>query len=230
MHVVPGYDDGAENIDEALEMLKLSEAQGVTEVFCTSHGGCCKEDREEYDAAFARLEQAASEEKINVRLHKGCEIRCAAAYMDDVIYGLENGIFVTLGDSKYVLAELYPNAKPSEALSIIKALIEGGYKPIIAHMERNYNITNAMVFVMIQSGALIQVNANSLVDDADVGARDRARNLLRNKHIHFVGSDAHRIDFRSPQIADGVQYILENSDSEYARQILSANLSLLIDN
>ena len=63
-----------------------------------------------------------------------------------------------------------------------------------------------------------------------MGARDRARNLLRNKHIHFVGSDAHRIDFRSPQIADGVQYILENSDSEYARQILSANLSLLIDN
>ena len=229
MHVVPGYDDGSESIEESLEMLRLAESQGVTDVFCTSHNGYSKEDGEQYQDSFARLEKAVNEENINIRLHKGCEVRCAAEYMDDIVYGVDTGIFSTLGNSKYVLTELYPDAKPSEALTIIKALTEHGYKPIIAHMERNYNITSLMVNLLIQSGALIQVNAHSFVDDSDTDIRERARNLLRNKYVHFIGSDAHRIDYRPPKIEAGVRYILENVDDEYASQILSANLSLLIE-
>ena len=229
MHVVPGYDDGSESIEESLEMLRLAESQGVTDVFCTSHNGYSKEDGEQYRDSFARLEKAVNEENINIKLHKGCEVRCAAEYMNDIIYGLDNGIFSTLGNSKYVLTELYPDAKPSEALTIIKALTKHGYKPIIAHMERNYNITSLMVRLLIQSGALIQVNAHSFADDSDRDVRERARELLLNKYVHFIGSDAHRIDYRPPKIEAGVRYILENVDDEYASQILSANLSLLLD-
>ena len=227
MHVVPGYDDGSESIEESLEMLRLAESQGVTDVFCTSHNGYSKEDGEQYQALFALLEKAANDEKIDIRLHKGCEVRCAAEYMDEIIYGLDNGIFSTLGNSKYVLTELYPDAKPSEALTIIKALTERGYKPIIAHMERNYNITSLMVNLLIQSGARIQVNAHSFADDSDMDVRERARELLRNKYVHFIGSDAHRIDYRPPHIAEGVQYIIDNVDEEYAAKILCGNATQL---
>ena len=228
MHVVPGYDDGAETMEESLEMLKLAESQGVTDVFCTSHNGYSKEDGEQYRASFGLLEKAVSAANINIRLHKGCEVRCAAEYMNDIIYGLDNGIFAKLGNSKHVLTELYPDAKPSEALSIIKKLTEHGYKPIIAHMERNYNITGIMVHLLIQSGALIQVNAHSFVEETDEDVRERARELLRNQQVHFIGSDAHRMDYRPPRIAAGVQYILENSNAEYATQIINGNLSLLL--
>ena len=229
MHVVPGYDDGAETIEESLEMLRLAELQGVTDVFCTSHNGYNKEDGEQYRASFDLLEKAAKDANINIRLQKGCEIRCADEYMDDIIYGLDNGIFATLGNSKYVLAELYPDAKPSEALNIIKTLTKHGYKPIIAHMERNYNITGVMVNLLIQSGALIQVNAHSFVEETDTDIRDRARELLCNQYIHFIGSDAHRMDYRPPRIVVGVQYILENSNAEYAAQIINGNLSVLLE-
>lgn len=227
MHVVPGYDDGSESIEESLEMLRLAESQGVTDVFCTSHNGYSKEDGDQYRASFARLEKAVSEEKINIRLHKGCEVRCAAEYMDDIVYGLDNGVFETLGNSKYVLTELYPDAKPSEALTIIKALTEHGYKPIIAHMERNYNITGVMVRVLIQSGAFIQVNAYSFVDDTNTEIHERARELLRNKYVHFIGSDAHRIDYRPPKVDEGIQYILDNVDEKYAKEILYENAKQL---
>lgn len=229
MHVVPGYDDGAETIEESLEMLKLDESQGVTEVFCTSHNGYSKEDGEQYRASFDLLVKAVSAANINIKLHKGCEVRCATEYINDIVYGLDNGIFAMLGNSKYVLTELYPDAKPSEALSIVKILTAHGYKPIIAHMERNYNITGIMVHLLIQSGALIQVNAHSFVEETDVEIRDRARELLRNQYIHFIGSDAHRMDYRPPRIGAGVQYIFENSDVEYATQIINGNLSLLLE-
>jgi len=227
MHIVPSIDDGSRSTNESLKMLKLATNQGVTDVFCTSHNGYCIEDGKRYLTSFLRLQEAVIEEKINVRLHKGCEILCACNYIDDIIYGLDIGAFSTLGNSKYVLIELYPDAKPSEALTIVKTLTANGYKPIIAHMERNYNITSLMVRLMIQSGALIQVNTFSFADELDEEIRKRARELLRNKYVHFIGSDAHRMDHRPPNIASGIKYITENADSEYASQILSTNISLL---
>lgn len=229
MHVVPGIDDGSRSIEESLQMLKLAAEQGVTDVFCTSHNGYCQEDGERYMNAFLKLKNAVAEAKINVRIHKGCELLCAGEYVGDIIYGLDIGAFSTLGNSKYVLTELYPDAKPSEALMIIKELTEHGYKPIIAHMERNYNITSLMLRLLIQSGALIQVNAYSFADDSDMDIRIRARELLRNKYVHFIGSDAHRIDHRPPNLSCGIQYLLDNTDEEYATQILSTNRSLLLE-
>jgi protein-tyrosine phosphatase len=196
-------------------------------VFCTTHNGYSAEDGEEYDKAFELLQQAVKEAEIDVKLHKGCEVLCAAQYMDDIIYGLDEGIFQTLGNTKYVLTELYPDAKPSEALHIIKTLIEHGYKPIIAHMERNFNITGAMVGVLIQNGALIQVNAISFQDDSDEQYQNRAKELLANRYIHFVGSDSHRINHRPPKIQQGIQYILDNTDNGYALQILNGNAESL---
>jgi protein-tyrosine phosphatase len=128
-----------------------------------------------------------------------------------------------------VLAELYSDTKPSEALAIIKKLTDNGYKPIIAHMERNYNITSLMVRLLIQSGALIQVNVHSFVEETDNDVRERARELLRNQHVHFIGSDAHRMDYRPPRVIAGVKYILGNSNAEYATQIINGNLSLLLE-
>ncbi len=227
MHVVPGIDDGSRSIEESLQMLKLAAQQGVTDVFCTSHNGYCQEDGERYLTSFLRLQDAVSQAKINVQIHKGCEILCAGEYIDDIIYGLDIGAFSTLGNSKYVLAELYSDTKPSEALAIIKKLTDNGYKPIIAHMERNYNITSLMVRLLIQSGALIQVNVFSFVDEADDKIRERARELLRNKYVHFIGSDAHRIDHRPPKISGGIQYILNNVAEEYAAKILRENVKQL---
>jgi protein-tyrosine phosphatase len=143
--------------------------------------------------------------------------------MDDIIYGLDEGIFPKLGNTKYVLTELYPDAKPSEAIQIIKELVEHGYHPIIAHMERNFNITGAMVGVLIQNGAMIQVNAFSFQDESDEEYQRRAKELLSNRYVHFIGSDAHRINHRPPKIDSGIQYILNNIELEYAKDILYEN-------
>lgn len=228
MHVVPDLDDGSRSGNESLKMLTLAAQQGVTDVFCTTHNGCSPEDGEQYEEAFADLRDAVIDAGIDIKLHKGCEVLCAEEYMDDIIYGLDEGIFSTLGDTKYVLTELYSDTKPSEALKIIKALQEHGYHPIIAHMERNFNITGPMVGTLIQCGAFIQVNAYSFADETDEGIRQNACELLRNKYVHFIGSDGHRIDYRAPKVDAGVKYILENTDKDYALEILHGNAKHLL--
>lgn len=227
MHVVPGIDDGARSIEEAIEMLRISAQQGITDIFCTSHNGYSLEDGERYTEQLAILRDEAKSVGINIQLHRGCEILCAGEYIDDIIYGLNIGAFATLGNSKYVLTEFYSDARPSEALTIIAALTGNGYKPIIAHMERNYNITGIMVNTLIMSGALIQVNAYSFVEEKDEQTKMRARELLKNKYVHFIGSDAHRIDHRPPMMSSGMQYIIENTDNKYAAKILAGSSMVL---
>lgn len=222
MHVVPGIDDGSRSLEESIGMLTISELQGVTDVFCTSHNGYSLEEGLKYVETFSKLKKEVLKRDIKVRLHKGCEVLCAGEYIDDIVYGLNIGAFATLGNTKYVLTELYSNAKLDEALFIVDTLKKNGYKPIIAHMERNYNIIGLSVNTLIQSGAMIQINPNRVAYDGGE-IEKRARELLQKRYVHFIGSDAHRIDNRTPIIRAGIQYILENTDSEYASRILGGN-------
>ncbi len=229
MHVVPGIDDGSKSIEESLELLRLSISQGVTDVFCTSHNGYSQKDGEKYRAAFQALAEAVKAESLPIRLYEGCEVLCTGDYMEDIIYGLKCGAFPTLGKTDYVLTELYPDTRPSEALTIVRTLCERGYHPIIAHMERNYSLTGAMVSTLIGAGALIQVNAHSFVVERDMQIRERARRLLRNRYIHFLGSDAHRLSHRPPDVASGVQYVLDHADEDYAKEITYGNAEKLLE-
>ena len=228
MHIVPGVDDGSRSIRESLLMLELAEKQGITDVFCTSHNGYSEEDGEQYNTSFELLKQKVEQSNLTIRIHKGCEVLCAGEYIDDILYGLEIGVFSTLGNSKCVLTELYSDTKPSEALHIINALKKNGYSPIIAHMERNYNITGRMVGLLIAAGAMIQVNAISFAEETDTEIKERAKELLRNRYVHFVGSDSHRIDHRPPTVEQGVLYILDNTDEEYSNAILFGNAGELL--
>ena len=228
MHVVPNYDDGSQSIAESIAMLRLSSDQGVTDVFCTSHNGYCEEDAERYQKSFSNLQKAIKEAKIPIRIHQGCEILCAGEYIEDIVYGLEKKVFQTLGNTRYVLTELYSDAKPSEALYIVKSLREQGYIPIIAHMERNYNITGRMVGILIASGAKIQVNAISFCDEYDDNIKGRARKMLDNGYVHFLGSDSHRIDHRPPNLASGAQYIMNTCEADVTKKILYDNAKTLL--
>lgn len=228
MHVVPNYDDGATNLDESIAMLKMAEEQGVTDVFCTSHNGYTLEDVESYKRHFALLKDRLFQENVNVNLHQGCEILTAGEYVDDVLYGVDVGAFPTLGGTKYVLIEFYTDTMPSEATQIIKRVIEKGYKPIIAHMERNYNLSETMVGLLIQMGALVQVNAFSFVSESRGVLKTRARTLLQKRYVHFIGSDAHRLNHRPPNVRSGVEYIIANADENYAQEILNGNAKNLL--
>ena len=228
MHIVPNVDDGARVMAESLHMLKMSAAQGVTDVFCTSHNRYTREEGEAYKTEFAALQAAVEAAGIPIRLHVGCEVLFANEYIGEVLYGLDEGIFPTLGNTRYILTEFYPDTKPTEALEIVRTLVARGYKPIIAHMERNTHITGFMVSLLIASGARIQINARSLVDHEHEELCARARALVAAEQAHFLGSDAHRCDRRLPELTQGAAYILAHASPAYAEALLYGNAQKLL--
>lgn len=216
MHIVPKVDDGAVDLSMALDMLKMAYKQGVRNIFCTSHNVYEEEEIKRYKANFMTLQMVAKSKYPDLSLHMGCELLCAGEYIENILYGLEIGVFLPLGDSKCVLTELYPDATPNEAEHIVKSMIESGWKPIFAHTERYPNLFDEKTIPhLISLGAMVQVNLYSLDEEHDVRLKNRARWLIEKQYAHFLGSDAHRSNHRPPKYEKGIQYLYKHCQKEY---------------
>lgn len=170
------------------------------------------------------LQMMARARFADLNLHMGCELLCAGEYIDDILYGLEIGVFLPLGNSKCVLTELYPDVTPKEAKAVVKVMVAAGWKPILAHAERYPALFDGTTLrELVDIGAKIQINLYSLVEETNDDVRERARCLVDNRLAHFVGSDAHRINYRSPKYESGVRYIEEHCGKEYLEEVCYKN-------
>ena len=224
MHVVPSVDDGSLNMSMSLDMLMVAYEQGVREVYCTSHNVYDNEEVDRYKAQFMMLQLMAKSRFPDMKVHTGYELLCAGEYVEDILYCLEIGVFLPLGNSKYVLTELYPDVTPDEAKTVVSSMVGGGWKPILAHTERYPALFDGdTISKLIELGAKIQFNIYSLDEENDENLKQRARYLVENRLAHFIGSDAHRINYRAPRYEAGVQYLIEHCDKKYVEELCYKN-------
>lgn len=232
-HFMPEVDDGSTSMEMSVEMLKLAEKEGVTDLFLTSHGDYVCEEIEEYHKKFELLKEEAKKKGISINLYEGCEVFCELTTWDFegdeddievVLYGLDNGLYPTYNGTKFVLTEFDIGIQPADALYMVKRIQSGGYTPVLAHVERYpFLIQKHFVDDLVREGCLVQINAYSLTEEKTDIFKKNARYLLGRKLVHFLGSDAHRSDHRPPRMNSGVQYVWKNCDEEYAKDIIYRN-------
>ena len=228
-HVVPSYDDGAINLSMAIEMLKIAHSQGARDIICTSHNGY---GINRYYTNFTILQQELTKENIDINLYDGCEIYCSTYIVESILSEIDSGEIPTLNGTEYILVEFSPYTNLNEITYCVNKLSDAGYKIIIAHVERYFNLFNNgydWIYDFQKEGHLFQVNAYSLQDTHDEQIKRIARRLLKLKAITFIGSDAHRTNHRNYNITNGIKYIYEHCDVEYADNICYKNASILLN-
>lgn len=77
-------------------------------------------------------------------------------------------------------------------------------------------------------GAQIQLNTYSLFDEMDDSIKNWARRLVLERKVDFLGTDAHRTYYRSPSAKDGLNWLYENVDREYADAVAWENAQALL--
>ena len=112
-HILPNVDDGANSIEESIEMLKCAEKQGITDVVNTVHFQHPKMDNKnvEYDYLkneVAKLQDIVNKEKINIKIHLSAEV----FYLPNLVEISSNPL-VTLGKGKFMLVEFKSNIYPT---------------------------------------------------------------------------------------------------------------------
>lgn len=233
MHLIPGVDDGAENMEMALAMVQRAREQGIIRIIATPHNGYFHYQRRgRAETLFRKLEDAVVSVYPDIKLYLGCEIICREETMDAVLEGLALGNYPTMNDTNLVLTEFSKWVKAEEMLPCVEALVDAAYIPIIAHMERYEYLWNNMELVdqIRELGALIQINVYSLFDEDDSSIKDWARHLVQERKVDFLGTDAHRTYHRPPSAQMGLNWLYENVERDYADAIAWKNAQKLLCN
>ena len=234
-HIVFGADDGAESLDEAIELLKLNRDEGAYAVFATPHYGI--ENIYTPDAAlvmqkFELLKERAEKEVPEVKLYLGTEWYCA--------FSLARRIrcreAFRMNDTDYILTEFleYGEAheKPEKIFANLTELKGQGFKPILAHPERYQAMQEDWnrLKELTDNGILLQVNAYSLEPEGSLKTKSLARWLAKERMISFIGSDMHgtRPGARRPRMKEGINWLYENTDGEYANAVAFGNAEKLL--
>ena len=148
-HMVPGVDDGAADLEESLEMLKMQHEDGVRKIIITPH----------YRRRM--FETPAKKEYPDMSLYLGCELHSNMDLQDI----LEKRKYVTMAGSSYVLLEFSEGDSAQHIRERVYNVLSCGYEPIIAHVERYQATVKSVGFSsdLVDMGARLQVNVESIL-------------------------------------------------------------------
>ncbi len=222
IHIIPGVDDGATDIDIAMEMIEKSKSQGTKNIIATSHSYAFDINAQKANESFLKLQQECLSKGIG--LYMGCEILCQPHKIKEIIHDINTEKYPSMNKTKYILMEWDNyNAQIEKLNKCIDLFVENGWKPIIAHAERYFFSSVELVKQWILHGALIQMNLYSVADEEDMCIRGLARALLKEKLVSIIGTDAHGINHRAPMIDNGVKEMYSFLDEAYVDAILFKN-------
>lgn len=203
-HILPGVDDGSKNWDMTEQMLQMAYDQGVRQIVATPHNYPDRH-RQDNQAILKLVEEADKRAK---RISPDFHVFCGneVYYRRGIAEEIERGHILTIAGGRHLLVEFHPSEQYSRIYQGLKELIEEGYDPIIAHMERVQALfgSEEKAREVIKMGALIQVNSASLSGGFFDRRASRLRKFVENGMVHFLGSDCHNITERGPVMKDVV--------------------------
>lgn len=227
-HIIPGVDDGSKSMEQSLRMLHKAQQEGIDTMILTPHNKA-EHRNVSVEGIYRRIEelkQAAEREQLTIKLYPGNEI----FYRDGVVELLEDGEVCTLAGSSYVLVEFRPVEEFSYIRRAIYELAGNGYIPVLAHVERYACMASSIdnVRYAIDRGALIQVNAGSIIGRSGFRVKQSVKKMLKEHLVHFVGTDAHDDIKRNTEIADTARYLCKKYGQDYADALLRDNAARII--
>lgn len=189
-HFIPGIDDGAQNMEDSIRLIRGMKELGYQKVITTPHtmSDYYKNTPEIILGGLENVRHALKENNINI------QVEAASEYYLDFEFGerLKRGEVLTFS-GKYILIEVSFLNPPDNLEAAIFNLIVAGYKPILAHPERYpYWHGNMEKYHRIKDmGALLQLNILSLTQYYSKEVNQTAMKLVDLGIIDLLGTDMH---------------------------------------
>ena len=221
-HILPGIDDGAEDLEESVRMCRIASKSGVCAMAATSHGNLGELSLKKYKEAYQLLYGRLKIEKIPLKLYAGMEL-----FMnEDALKKLEKKELLTLNRTSYVLIDFDFEEELWMVEEYLEQLLDMGYIPVIAHAERYRFVQEhpeAVYRWVMQLECVIQVNKGSFFGAFGKVEQDMAYSLLRHNLVHVVASDTHGSKRRTPDMRLVFEMLGEVKGEKYRDLVLSEN-------
>lgn len=224
-HIIPAIDDGAEELSDAIEMVRLAAESGTKAIIATPHcnipGMFDNYFGREYVDGLKRLMEAVKKEQIPIKILPGMEVFATEDLADLIV----NSKIMPLNQSRYILVE-FPFDTDEEYVSYILEKVAGvGAIPVIAHPERYDCVQDNphVAYVWRKKGYGVQVNKGSFEGRFGNAVRKTAYRMLSHNMISVVASDAHGHSHRTPYMKSIYEELCSERTKEYIDVLFREN-------
>lgn len=224
-HFLPGLDDGAKSVEEAVAMIEMAAGDGTTDLVGTPH---CN-DRFAFSPERNRALLGELQERVGngVVLLSGCDFHVSYQNLERVL--TEKATY-TLNQGTYLLTEFANYGIAPQTLNIFHRLRLNELVPIITHPERNrLLLREKLLRRLVEMGCPVQITAGSLTGRFGAEAQQAAERLLAERLVHFVASDAHDTRRRPPRLSRARARVAAKWGEEVARALFVENPRAALD-
>lgn len=197
-HILPGVDDGAQTLEDSLEMARKAISQGITHLMCTPHhnNGKYNNPADKIIREVANLQEELDKRGLDLTLLEGQEVRLTELLLTAI---QRDEILFTDLDNTYLLIEFPTNEVPIYAEQVFYQLLSRGQVPVIVHPERNavFREEPNRLVSFLEMGTLTQLTAPSIVGIFGNDIQQTARQMLEHNMLYMVASDAHHLRHRT---------------------------------
>lgn len=195
-HVLPGLDDGATDLQNAVELVSAMKEWGFERITCTPHiTNKFRNNPETIRPAFELLQNALQERGTDIELKMSAEYRLVPETWPEV---LEKQWLMPIED-RFILMELpifdpedIKDIKPIEEFRKVKSL---GLTPLLPHPERYFYLPYDELLRFVDAGVMIQSNYGSLAGVYGTEVQQRAQRLLDEGLVSFLATDMHNMHY-----------------------------------
>ncbi len=218
-HLLPGIDDGAQDVEMSMELLRQERNQGVTNIVFTSHFYPEEKDLHTFlkqrNQAFGTLMKSLENQDGYTFSYKlGAEVYFSPRLVDMDVASL------CFTRSPYLLMEFSFTREPAFLDRVMFDLQTKGIRPIIAHVERYEWLKDRpdILYSWANDGVILQSNAEPLLREGET-ARYISM-LIEHNIVKVLSSDAHHPERRPANLGSGLMYVSQNLGQDKARELL----------
>ncbi|MFG6147453.1 tyrosine-protein phosphatase [Halobacillus sp. B23F22_1] len=229
-HILPGVDDGAQTMEESIELARSAVQEGIDTIVATPHhqNGHFNNYKNDILIQVSELNRILQENDIPLTVLPGQETRIHAGMVED----LQNDEMLPINEeSMYVFVEFPHDHVPSYASNLLFNLQVEGYQPVIVHPERNEQIQDNpnLLYSFVKNGAFSQLTAGSLAGKFGRSAKKISYQLIDANLTHVIASDAHNAKGRAFHMKEAYNDIRKHY-GQSMMHYFSDNAQYIIDN
>ena len=222
-HALFATDDGPKTEKDMFSLIDAIYKDNIRHLCLTPHyhPGYFGENTKRAERAYSRLFEYVTEKYPDMKIYRGNELR----YNRGCVEWVKEGKCHSINGTNYVLIDFSQGEEGDVIVKGTNRILNAGYIPVLAHVERYRKIANNMDFVreLKENGVVIQVDAQSILGVFGIGSKRCCKKMLAYHLVDVVATDAHGSILRPPSITESYKYIEKHYGKKYAETVCIHN-------
>jgi protein-tyrosine phosphatase len=221
-HYLPGIDDGAQTLEESLDLARAAVSAGISVAVMTPHvhPGRYENTRASIKKLCDAFQRVLWHKDIPLDIRPGGEVRIS----EEIVTMVEEEQIPFIGqlDGYHIMLLEFPHSHlVPGAEKLISWLLGRRIRPLIAHPERNKDVMRKIEKIQpfVEMGCLLQLTGASVTGQFGKQAQQCALKLIDHEWATVVATDAHNLQHRPPNLDLAYKALTEMRGEPFAREL-----------